>query len=118
MSYSRFRKQQADEQRRRRHLAHITNWTATHPCVDCGEADPDKLQYDHIKDRRVRDVPRMAHYSMAKIKREIAKCEMRCGSCHAKITKVRRRADATTKKASAPTDPQMTFFSTLATEEE
>jgi len=56
----------------------------SHPCVDCGEADPMVLEFDHIKgDERI-DISVMigSSYSVNRIKEEIAKCEIRCANCH------------------------------------
>ncbi len=52
-----------------------------HPCVDCGEADPVVLQFDHqgSKDANVSD---LAKTSLNRIKQEIEKCEVRCVNCH------------------------------------
>lgn len=57
-----------------------------HPCVGCGEGNPVVLNFDHI-DRSTKDasVSRLMsnRAGWARIKVEIAKCEIRCRNCHA-----------------------------------
>ena len=65
----------------------------THACIDCGEADPIVLEFDHVRGEKVEDVSRMvaSGRSWAKIEAEIAKCEVRCANCHRRVTNARRR---------------------------
>lgn len=58
-----------------------------HPCVDCGETDPVVLDFDHTRDKR-RAVSKMisSGFSWAAVEFEIAKCDVRCGNCHARKT--------------------------------
>lgn len=61
-------------------LAHLK----ANPCVDCGEADPIVLEFDH------RDPAQKAfnigmsrrRYSAVRIQAEIDKCDVRCCNCH------------------------------------
>jgi hypothetical protein len=58
--------------------------------VDCGETDIVVLEFDHVgeagsKQFNISDATRFG-YGMAKIKAEIAKCEVRCANCHRKKT--------------------------------
>jgi hypothetical protein len=54
-------------------------------CVDCGERDPDTLQFDH-EDRATKsfDITAALAASMAqeRLEREMAKCALRCLPCH------------------------------------
>jgi hypothetical protein len=111
------------QQNRRKHIAaarvrrdreaqslrlRIRDYLRDHPCVDCGEADPDVLDFDHLRDKRA-DVSRLVHGAVAwdLVAAEIAKCEVRCANCHRRRTAnvlgyyraiaARMRADALTR---------------------
>lgn len=64
----------------------LMTYLATHPCIDCGEADIVVLDLDHVRGRKHRNVTRMLDYSWAAIEKEIAKCEVRCANCHRRKT--------------------------------
>ena len=63
-------------------------YLATHPCVDCGEADPLLLDFDHRPgEKKVDDVSRLvSRHSWAVALAEIANCDVRCVSCHRRKT--------------------------------
>jgi hypothetical protein len=56
------------------------------PCVDCGEQlDPALMHFDHVRGgEKVLEVSRMTTYSVERLEAEIAKCDVRCASCHRK----------------------------------
>ena len=57
--------------------------------MDCGESDLRVLDFDHVRDKKTLNVPRMAAartYGWERIQQEIAKCEVRCANCHRKRT--------------------------------
>lgn len=59
------------------------------PCVDCGEGDVRVLDFDHLPGSgKSAEVMRLVRngYSVARVMVEIAKCEVRCRNCHAKVT--------------------------------
>jgi len=59
-----------------------------HPCVDCGEADPVVLDFDH-RDRTTK-VAEVAWFirrgDVNALRLEIAKCDVRCANCHRQKT--------------------------------
>jgi hypothetical protein len=56
----------------------------THPCVDCGEADPVVLDFDHIdpKTKLFSVGSMLSRQATPAVMREIEKCEVRCANCH------------------------------------
>lgn len=71
----------------------VREYLASHHCVDCGEDDPDVLEFDHLHDKRY-DVSNMVQRGMSwsLIETEIAKCEVRCANDHRRKTRQRRLA--------------------------
>jgi len=65
----------------------IRDYLGDHPCVDCGESDPDVLDFDHLRDKRA-NVSRLVHVAVSweMVLAEIAKCEVRCANCHRRRT--------------------------------
>jgi len=72
--------------------AYLLSFLRAHPCVDCGEADPVVLDFDHTGDQ-----PKLfsiavavrSGYSLTNVKREMDKCDVRCANCHRRITYIR-----------------------------
>jgi hypothetical protein len=67
----------------------ILSFLLEHPCVDCGEADPIVLEFDHRPDEnKLFNIGAATSLSMglASVRDEIAKCEVRCANCHRRIT--------------------------------
>lgn len=78
-----------------RNAAYVRSIRESGQCVDCGSTDAALLEFDHLPHfPKVTNVSKMAHAprTLATIQREIAKCELRCRSCHERITVARRCA--------------------------
>lgn len=75
----------ADSQRRNRE--YVRAYLLEHPCVDCGNTDLRVLEFDHLRDKK-KDVTILIveAASLARLKEEIEKCEVRCANCHAIVT--------------------------------
>jgi hypothetical protein len=78
------------------YMKNIHEWLGDYlrenPCVDCGNSDILVLEFDHINDDKDFSVSVMVRKKMpfAKVKDEVAKCEVRCVNCHRRITNKRR----------------------------
>lgn len=54
-------------------------------CLDCGESDLATLDFDHIRDIKIADISWLVQYgNLALLRKEIAKCDVRCSNCHRK----------------------------------
>ena len=65
----------------------LLDYLHSHPCVDCGEADPVVLEFDHVRDK-VANVSALIHAQRpwGVILEEIEKCQVRCANCHRRKT--------------------------------
>lgn len=80
---------------RDRGKVYLVEYLMNHPCVDCGNDDIEVLQFDHVQELNNCKAPRvtsLVNESLARIKKEIDKCEVRCANCHVRKT---RRASGT-----------------------
>ena len=66
----------------------VWNYLLAHPCVDCGESDPIVLEFDHVRGKKRKIISQLVNsgYGIDVIKKEIAKCEVRCSNCHKRKT--------------------------------
>lgn len=66
----------------------LLHYLLTHPCVDCGEADPIVLDFDHVRGKKRANVTILVAAGMAwsTIEAEVAKCDVRCANCHRRKT--------------------------------
>ena len=62
----------------------MMEYFTNHPCIDCGETDPVVLEFDHRDPTtKVAAVSQMIpSNSLAVVKQEVAKCDVRCANCH------------------------------------
>jgi hypothetical protein len=62
----------------------ILQYLKSNPCIDCGEADPVVLEFDHVRGRKELEVAKLVHKAVSKdhLVSEINKCEVRCANCH------------------------------------
>jgi hypothetical protein len=71
--------------RGRQWLRRLWVYLLEHPCIDCGEADPVVLEFDHLdrttKRQTVSFLARSG-YPWATVEAELAKCQVRCANCH------------------------------------
>src|SRR5712692_7762465 len=75
---------------REENRALLMAYLRSHPCVDCGEANPVLLEFDH-RDRSTKKENigvLAAHKPWRLVMIEIAKCDVRCANCHRKRTAV------------------------------
>lgn len=70
---------------RLRNLQYTVDYLKQHPCIDCGETDPMALEFDHRSDKDY-NISNMYTRSIENIKKEIAKCDVRCANCHKRKT--------------------------------
>ena len=73
------RQRRLDWQRR------LWEYLLEHPCVDCGEADPVVLEFDHVEPRSKRLAMQdmvQGGYAWPTVLTELAKCDVRCANCH------------------------------------
>jgi hypothetical protein len=77
-----------------RNITFVKEYLLSHPCVDCGEKDIIVLDFDHIKDKKIKAISSMCYatYGLETIVKEIAKCEVRCANCHRRITYLRKQS--------------------------
>jgi protein-arginine kinase activator protein McsA len=74
---------------RRATLDAVGEFLHLNPCTDCGEQDVRVLDFDHRPGvEKSADVMKLVQdgYSLARVMDEIAKCDVRCRNCHAKVT--------------------------------
>ncbi|WP_173923659.1 hypothetical protein [Agromyces sp. Marseille-P2726] len=74
---------------RRATLEAIGQYLSVNPCVDCGEGDLRVLDFDHRPEvEKSAEVMKLVQdgYSLERVMREIAMCDVRCRNCHAKVT--------------------------------
>lgn len=83
----------AAEVRRRReqNRREVLLYLKTHPCLDCGRAEPVALEFDHrVPALKVNNVSTMmVSKRWPRVFAEIQKCDVRCANCDRQRTAVR-----------------------------
>ena len=79
-----------EAQRRRtrneKRMRQLVEFFGANPCVDCGEADPLVLEFDHIGDKRFSISAGFSGRNWQSILDEMAKCDVVCANCHRRRT--------------------------------
>jgi hypothetical protein len=81
-------RKESQREQYKRSRPHIKTWIydylSSNPCVDCGESDPMRLEFDHRGEKHF-DIGK-SFIGKAKnldiVQSEIAKCDVRCANCH------------------------------------
>ena len=78
---------------RRRHNIEMREWLRRYKgqlcCINCGENHPACIQFHH-RDRTdksftIGSIVGRTHTSFRRLEKEISKCDILCGNCHAKL---------------------------------
>jgi len=78
------------KKRNESYMATIIDFLIKTPCIDCGEKNPLKLTFDHVRGEKsfnISDGLRMG-YSLKNLLKEIDKCDVRCFNCHMEKTAI------------------------------
>ena len=75
---------QRNQKNREKLLLFIREHKSDKSCIRCGFSDYRCLEFHHLRDKKfnIADVGRI-NMSMARLLKEIAKCELICANCHA-----------------------------------
>jgi hypothetical protein len=82
------RAKQRSHRIKRENRAYLRSYLEDHPCRDCGLAEIDQLEFDHVTGKKRANLSKLvsAGASIATLDAEIAKCEVRCVNCHRQRT--------------------------------
>jgi hypothetical protein len=71
--------------------AFVLEYLKSRPCIDCGEADPVVLEFDHVGPKRA-DVSTLVRRGVLRsvLVAEMARCDVVCANCHRRRTAQRR----------------------------
>ena len=67
-------------------MRYLLEYFKSNPCVDCGEADPLVLEFDHLKDKRFDIGAGLPDRNWEKLLEEMEKCDVVCANCHRRRT--------------------------------
>jgi len=79
--------------RREKNRREVMAYLASHPCVDCGNADPIVLEFDNREPgQKLKEVSLlMISRRWPHVLHEIEKCDVRCVNCHRRRTATQYR---------------------------
>jgi transcription elongation factor Elf1 len=88
-------------EKRKQHYKKLREWIIQYKsnlyCILCGEAHPACLQFHHRnreeKSFTISHLIARTHVSIDRLKKEIDKCDILCGNCHAKLHWQERREE-------------------------
>ena len=82
------KKNELKRKRREHRRRFLWEFLSENPCMDCGEADPMVLEFDHVRGEKLAGISKLAgdDAKMEVIINEIDKCEIRCANCHRRKT--------------------------------
>jgi DNA-directed RNA polymerase subunit RPC12/RpoP len=76
-------KRRAGQKRLTKYRKKIVREAKEIPCIDCGKQyPPEVMDLDHIRGQKEFQLSLAHAYSVERIRKEIAKCEVRCPTCH------------------------------------
>lgn len=65
----------------------VIEYLLNNPCANCGETDIRKLEFNHVKPGKYKNVSSMyKNHPWPVVLKEINKCEVLCSNCHAVYT--------------------------------
>ncbi len=73
----------------RERVAYLVDFLRSHPCVDCGEADPVVLEFDHRGAKAFGVGKGFRDRNWQAVLDEMAKCDVVCANCHRRRTALR-----------------------------
>jgi 5-methylcytosine-specific restriction endonuclease McrA len=75
---------------RKRNKEYVWQYLQDKSCMECGEADPIVLEFDHRnpkeKDCSIADAMHIRMFSLVRLQKEIYKCDILCANCHRRKT--------------------------------
>lgn len=99
--------------RKARNKLIVQEYKQDHPCVDCGENDPDLLTFDHPNGRASTDTESVnamcARTTSLQLLRYLSELEVRCANCHLRVTFQRIRAASNPKDRAGSVKPAVHF---------
>jgi hypothetical protein len=67
-------------------IEYLVAFLREHPCMDCGESDPEVLEFDHLRDKEFGIAQGLRDREWQSVLDEIAKCDVVCANCHRRRT--------------------------------